>query len=324
MNYNPLLSSLVEIFDGYTKFEINGQPLFLRHFCLRDQKSIEDFYLKYKNIALKKGLETQKQIEERLVADNLWLPEDDLKVSELETYISNLRKTKDKILLPSQKEIHQNLIDAEVNKLNELLAKKNELVSVSAEKYAENRSNEEFLRILIYDHKNLSELKFTEENFSDLNTEELSNITEKYFQISQKFSDDEIQKIVLQDFFNIYMSCCEDPQAFFGKFIHQLSAYQMKLLLYGRIFYNIFQYNDDIPDDIKKDPKAIFDFVDSKKSRESYQSKVKDNSATMLFGATPKDVEILDPLAKKVSLSEQIEKNGGHLSMEQMMGMLNQ
>jgi hypothetical protein len=101
-----------------------------------------------------------------------------------------------------------------------------------------------------------------------------------------------------------------------------MTVCQIKLLLYGRIFNNIFQYNDDIPEYMKKDPKAIFGFVDSKKSREQYQSSTKDSDATMLFGATDKDIEILDPTAKKISLSEQINKNGGTLTMEQMIELM--
>ena len=55
---------------------------------------------------------------------------------------------------------------------------------------------------------------------------------------------------------------------------------------------NIFQYNDDISDSIKKDPKAIFNFVESKKIREKYQSESKNSDGSMLFGATKEDVEI--------------------------------
>jgi hypothetical protein len=157
-----------------------------------------------------------------------------------------------------------------------------------------------------------------------LDNEELNTLNLEYFKISDKFSDKQIQKIVLQDFFNMYLSSCENPQVFFGKHITQLSAYQMKLLLYGRIFNNIFQYHDDIPADIKQDPDEIFKFVDLKKTRDQYQSKVKDDSTSVIFGATKEDLDILDPEAKRISLSEEIAKNGGSLNMEQMIQLMNQ
>lgn len=322
MNYNPLLSFLIEIFDGYSRFDLYGQTLFFRHFSLRDQNLIADNFEKYKNAAISRGIETEDQTYERLKNDGDWTSDDDLKISELQSYISNLKKTKSKLFLPSQMEQHQKIIDEEQIKLNNLLNRKNDLVNTTAESYANKMSNEEFLRVLIYEDKELTKLKFSEEEFGELTSNELSELSSQYLNLSNNFSEDNIQKIVLQDFFNMYISSCEDAYVFFGKFIHQLTAYQMKLLLFARIFNNIFQYNDDIPESIKKDPKAIFNFVESKKTREKYQQESKDSDGSMIFGATDKDIEILDPNAKKQSLSSLLEKSGGSLTMEQMMNLM--
>ena len=322
MNYNPLLSSLIEIFDGYSRFDLFGQTLFFRHFSLRDQNLISGNYEKYKSTAISRGIETEKETYERLKNDGDWTHDDDLKISELQSYISNLKKTKSKLFLPSQMEKHQKIIDEEEIKLNILINKKNDLVNTTAEAYASKMSNEEFLRLLIYEDQDLKKLKFSEEQFGELTATELSELSSKYLDLSNSFNEDNIQKIVLEDFFNMYISSCEDAYIFFGKFIHQLTAYQMKLLLFARIFNNIFQYNDDIPESIKKDPKAIFNFVESKKTREKYQSQSKDSDGSMIFGATKEDIEILDPSAKKQSLSSILEKSGGSLSMEQMIDLM--
>lgn len=322
MNYNPLLNNLIEILDGYSRFDFNGQTLFLRHFSLRDQNLISENYKKYKNLAIDRGIETEEQIYKRLNIEQAWTDEDNLKVVELESYISNLKKTKKKLFLPSQMEQHQKVIDEEEQKLNSLLDKKRNLVSITAESYANKISNEEFLRILVYKDEKLTELKYTHDEFGELTSSELSELSSIYLEITSRFSEDNIQQIVLEDFFNMYLSSCEDSYIFFGKFIHQLSAYQMKLLLFAKIFNNIFQYNDDIPESIKKNPKAIFNYLDSKKNREKYQAQAKDSDGSMVFGATKQDIEILDPSAKKPSLSSLIEKNGGSLNMEQMMDLL--
>jgi hypothetical protein len=322
VNYNPLLNNLIEILDGYSRFDFNGQTLFLRHFSLRDQNLISENYKKYKNLAINRGIETEEQIYQRLNIEQAWTDEDNLKVAELESYISNLKKTKKKLFLPSQMEQHQKVIDEEEKKLNSLIDKKHNLISITAESYANKISNEEFLRILLYKDEKLTELKYTHDEFGELTSSELSEISLIYLEITSRFSEDNIQQIVLEDFFNMYLSSCEDSYIFFGKFIHQLSAYQMKLLLFAKIFNNIFQYNDDIPESIKKNPKAIFNYLDSKKNREKYQAQAKDSDGSMVFGATKQDIEILDPSAKKPSLSSLIEKNGGSLNMEQMMDLL--
>jgi hypothetical protein len=44
----------------------------------------------------------------------------------------------------------------------------------------------------------------------------------------------------------------------------------------------------------------------------------------MVFGATSEDLDTLDPSARKISLSDQIAKNGGSLNMEDMIKLMGQ
>lgn len=324
MSYNPLIYILTQIFDGYTRFDCDGQTLFFRHFSIRDQGNLNFIYKKYFDIAVKKGIETKEEVYKRLIESNQWHEEDDLKISELEHYILNLKKTKDQIFLPSQKEKHEALIKEEEDKLNKLLNKKNELVSTTAENFANKICNEEFVRLLIYEDLNLSKLKYNHEEFGEISIEKLNYFNNEHFKISQELSEETIQKIVLEDFFGMYLSLCEEPQAFFGKPIHELSVYQLKLLFYGKVFNNIFQNYDDIPSDIRKNPEEIFKFIDRKKIREKFQSSNSEKDGTMVFGATREDLDILDPSARKISLSDQIAKNGGSLNMEDMIKLMGQ
>ncbi len=324
MNYNSLTCNLIQILDGKTAFDFKDQRLFFRHFEIRDQNSIGNSYEKYKNIAIKKGIEIEEEIFARLKNEKSWNQDDELKIQELKLYITNLKKTKDNLFLPSQKEEHQKLIDTEQSQLNFLLHKRNELVGISAESFASKMANEEFLRTLIYEDEFLNKLKFTDREFGELNSTEISDLSNIYYKISSDFSDLNIQILVLQDFFGIYLSFCENTCDFFGKPISKLTAYQIKLLTYAKIFNNIFQYHDDIPEQIRKDPEAIFNFVDSKKNRDKYQSMQKDSGASVIFGAKDSDLDIIDPNAKKVSLAEEIKKNGGSLNMEQMMKLMGQ
>lgn len=322
MNCNSLLTDLIEIIDGFTKFSFRGETLFFRHFDLKSQSLISNSYEKYKNIATKKGLESEDEIYKRLEQDKIWCQNDELEIETLQKYVENLKKTKEKIFLPSKQKAHQEIIDQELIKLNTLLSRKNELISVTSESYANKMSNEEFIRLLIFKDEQLCQLRFSELEFGELDSSEIFEISNSYIEITKKFTEQNIQKIVLQDFFNIYLSYCEDARSFFGKEIVKLSAYQMKLLIYGKIFNNIFQYNDDIPENLRKDPEAVFSFIDSKKKRSKFEESTKNADGTILFGATSQDVGILDPTARKVSLQDELEKNGGSLNMEQMIKLM--
>jgi hypothetical protein len=313
-----------EIFDGYTEFEYKGQPVYLKHFSIRDQRYIHKYYEKYKNIAIKKGIPTEKQMLDRLVADGLWSEDDDKKIAELELEISNLKQTKLNLVLPSQKEKTQESIDERSKDLNILKIKRKEVVGKTAEDYGSSRSNEEFIRYIIYKDSTLKEHLFTEESFAEINDYDINYLIKQHHSCSSRLNEDNIQHAVLRDFFNMYLSQTENLFSFYGKPIIQLSVYQLKLALYARIFFNIFQYNEDIPDIIKKNPSDILRFSESKRNSGKVSEKFKssDNGATAVFGATKEDLSFVDPSAKKISLSDELSKNGGSMNMEDLMKLM--
>jgi hypothetical protein len=149
----------------------------------------------------------------------------------------------------------------------------------------------------------------------------------KYFvkennEISRRLNESNIQYCVLRDFFNMYLSQTEDVSAFYGKAIIELSVYQLKLAIYARVFFNIFQYHEDLPERMKQDPVAIFDFVERKKNNNSKSYVNTDKGASAVFGATKEDLEIIDPNARTVSLSDEISKNGGVMNMDQLIELM--
>ena len=324
MNDNFYIEIVNEIFDGYTRFDFNGQTVFLRHFCLKDQEFLNKSFESHKNRAILKGIQEEKDVLERLQKDETWTKDDELKILETENYIKNLEKTKSKLPLPSQKESHQKLIDEEKFKLLELKMQKKQLVGKTATEYANTRSNEDFLRNLLYSDEKLEKQYFSDDEFGELDDEELSALMNSYYGIMNKFADENIQHAVLQDCFSLYLSHCEKPWDFFAKPLTKFSLYQLKIVAYGRMFLNIFQNVDKIPDSIRKDPKALIDFAESSRNKEKLSNAAKDNSATALFGAKKEDLEFVDPEAKKMSLSELLKKNGGQLNMEQMMEVMGQ
>ena len=324
MNENFYIEIVNEIFDGYTRFDFESQTVFLRHFSLKDQEFLNKKFEQYKKHAVSKGIQEEEDVLTRLNTDGTWTKDDETKILELESFIKNLEKTKSKLALPSQRENHQKLINEEQFKLLELKMQKKELVGKTATEYANNRSNEDFLRSLLHKDEQVKNLFLSDEEFGELEGEELSSLMNSYYGIMNKFSDENIQHAVLQDCFSLYLSHCEKPWDFFGKPLIQMSLYQLKMIAYGRMFLNIFQNVDKIPDSIRKDPKALMDFAESSRNKEKLSSAAKDNSATALFGAKKEDLEFVDPEAKKVSLSDLLSKNGGQLNMEQMMEVMGQ
>jgi len=120
----------------------------------------------------------------------------------------------------------------------------------------------------------------------------------------------------------MYLSLCEDAANFYRKPIPELTIYQLRVVIYGRMFHNIFQYTDDIPDYIKQDPKKLLDFSEAQRNKDSNSGGLRDDSdASAVFGATKQDMDTIKKQSggKTVSLAEEAKKHGGKLNMEQMM-----
>ena len=104
MSEEEYISIVGEIFDGYTEFEYAGKPAYLKHFSIRDQRYIHRYHDKYKSIALKKGISSEKEILIRLKNDGLWSDDDDLKIASLEAELNSLKDTQ-KLFIYSLKKI---------------------------------------------------------------------------------------------------------------------------------------------------------------------------------------------------------------------------
>jgi hypothetical protein len=313
-------SLIGEIFDGYSVSTFEGRDVFVKHISIRDQKYIHAYYDKYKNIALSKGVESEEEREAYIKKENLWEESDDMKILSLIEEVKNLKKTKECVFLTSQKESFQKTIDEKSFELYNLKNQKAQIVGLTAENYASKRSNDEMLRFFIFKDPDLIENLHTEDEFSELEIRQVLLLNQIMADASEKMSEDNIKRAVLRPFFGMYISNCENISDFYGKPIVNLSAYQMKVAMYSRVFHSIFQYTEDIPDDIKDDPDKLMAYSESKRNKASNKGGLRDDAdASAVFGATREDMKDVAKDSKTVSLSEEAKKAGGKLDMKQMM-----
>jgi hypothetical protein len=315
VNEEFYISLAGEIFDGYTEFQFKGRSVYLKHLTIKDQRNIHLYYDKYKNIATSKD-------------DGLWTDDDDLKISSLSSEIENLKKTKDSLFLNSQKEGVKNTITEKQKEHFRLLYKRKEIVGKTAEDYASSMASTEMIRYFVFNSKDLDKHAFSKDEFDEMDDLELIALKSLQSEITEKISEKHIQEAVLRPFFSLYLSFCENARDFFGKPLVDLSVYQLKMVVFGRVFQSIFQNIEDIPDDIRDDPDRLLAFADAKQNRGKGGSKafIDDNAAaSTVFGGTADDIKDLNQSGgKTVSLSEEIKKSGGTLNMEQMMKLAGQ
>lgn len=324
---NNYTSLICEIFNGFTPIKVGAELLYLRHINLHDQANLTAAFERQKQRAIDSSIPTEAELTAKIKENGEWPESDQLLLVEKESHVETLKNTKKALQLKSQKDEIQKTIDEETVKINELLFKKRAAICQiapsgrTAEDYAAQFSNEEFIRHLVYSDKELKQLRYGEEEFAEL---DLKPLMDAYYKVADSITDDTIQHIVLSDAFSLYIGQTDKPYDFFARPIVSLSIHQLKLLVYGRMFLNIFQNVENIPESIKKSPQELLDFVDSQRKREKTQQKGGKTHKNMgLVGATGEDLDYYDPSAKKMSLAEELKKNGGKMNAQQMMALMN-
>ena len=320
------ISLIGEVFDGYTEAIINKTPIYIKHLNIRDQRYLHSYHEKYKQRAIERGVETTEERTQQILADGMWTDAEDQKIAALEFEIENLKKTVKGVFLPSQQDALKETLRERRKELADLLVKKRGIIGTTADDYALARSNDELLRFLLFKTPDLEENLYSEEEFANLETWEIAQINKIQEEMADRLTETAIQEAVLRPFFSMYLSICENFADFYGKPVIELSVYQLRVALFGKMFFNIFQNTEDIPDNIRDDPEKLMAFAEMKRNKDSHRGGIKDDAdVSAVFGATKEDMQALDlESSANVSLRDEAAKHGGKLDMQQMMRLAGQ
>jgi hypothetical protein len=315
-----------EIVDGFSTSFLEQKRIFIKHQSTSDVVDYEIIYDKYYKYAKNRGLLNEEELLERLEQDGVWTKKDEADIDNQKFFLDNLIKSKSSLYLQSAIERAEEQQKEAEEKLASMKQKKEALLSNSVENYAQNRANDYFVSRSFFKDVKGKEHLFTEEEFEFLELSEIKKVIECYNNFSDRFSESSIQKLVLQDFYKIYYSFSEQSMDFFGKPVVALTNFQLNLILYTRIFKNIFEQNDDIPEQIMKDPKQLLDFASSSEARQKAKEKIQKagDGGAGVMGATKQDLNKLGvdtPDAGARSLHEEAKKKGGSLSMKDLMDL---
>jgi hypothetical protein len=313
-----------EICCGYSEAELDGEYVYIKHFNTKDYSELnqkEVFFLKK---AKSRGLISEKEALKDAIDDGLWSENDDNEIDQLTIYIENLEKTKNNLFLKSEKANHEITLKEEREKLAKKISIKENITRNTADSYARKQLNDFYIFNSFYKSKDLSENLYKQSDYDELSYEELGNLIILNNKYQTDLSEKSIKQCVLQDFFHAYMFIAESPMEFYGKPIVDLSSYQLTLLMYSKIFKNIFDNVDNIPDKLRKDPDGLMEFASSSKERDKMKDNLSKDGSSTVFGATQEDYENMgvdQNLVKGKSIHEAAKRKGGTLNMEDLMKM---
>lgn len=311
-----------DVVRGYSSTILEEDFVYVKHLTPHDQVELEEIEERYFNIALRKGVPTEEEMLLFLKEEEQWSDADDKFIEDKKYFLDTLKTAKSKMVIKRQIDQQEKTIQEETLLLARKEAEKMSLLGNTCEKYAKDRLNDFYMIKSFFKDKNLSEPLFSEDKFDEMENQDIKKVVFRYNELFEGFSEESIQYTILEDFYNPYLSFAEDSMQFYGKPFCELTYNQIRLIVYTRVFKNIFDTNENIPDNIRKDPAKLLEFGgSSKEERDKTKQKLSQGSAGTLVGAKEEDYEYLGIERPKggVSLHEEAKKKGGTLNMEDLM-----
>lgn len=304
---------------GYTEVLVKNKNLYVKHLHANDYIAVNEKEEVFLSKAKKRGLPTEEESLKTALDDGMWTEDDENFLETQQMFLENLQKTKNNLNLKSEKDRHQKIINEEQGKLNKKKNERASLLGNTAEAYASKQINDYFVANCFYTDKSFQKRFLSDEDFNELSYSDIAEYTKVNNLIVSTFCEENMQKIVLEEFFFPFMYISEKPTELFGKPAIELNNNQLSILTYSRIFRNIFDNNQDIPSKIRKDPAALLDFGSNSKSREKMKEHLDKDGASTVFGATKEDYEYMGVGKSSDSITQAAKKKGGSLNMADLM-----
>lgn len=311
-----------DVVRGYSSSVFNESLVYIRHLTPHDQVELEDITELYIEKAKKRGLPTNQDMMDLLEEEGDWTQEEELEIEKLQAFIETLQISKKKLVIKSAIDRQNEIIEQEQEKLNVKILQKDNLIGNTCEKYAAQRTNDFYILKSFYKSESFDTPLYTESQYDELDSRKIAELIKIYNDTFHFFSEDSIQYLILEDFYQPYLNFADDSMQFYGKAFCLLTYNQIRMIVYTRIFKNIFENNENIPEKIRKDPKALLDFGStSSEEREKMKSRFEDSDGSTIVGAKDEDYEYLgiQKPAGGIDLHKEAKKKGGSLSMQDMM-----
>jgi hypothetical protein len=314
-----------EITRGFTKEIVYNQTFYFKHPSLSEHFNIYGNYDLIILDAKKRGLQSEPEKIQEAISEGWWTKEKESEINILNKTISNLIKTKNKLLIPSQK----NSIDAQIKRTEAILLtyikERNQIVGFTAEKYAYEKFLDEMVILLTYKDENLKDQLFDSNDYYNLSDEHVEKIRDVYSKQSILFSLHNLKCVAATGFFQNLVYLNEDAYSFWGKPTTSCTKYQIDLLLYGKMFKNLIKnYSENgkpIGEEVQSDPEKFIQWVENQSSdRSKSPSKNKKSRSdgkhmvSSYVGATNEDLNKLGVKVEKLegkSLLDLASEKGG-------------
>lgn len=238
-----------DILSGYSILDLDGQKVFVKHLSDYNLGELEHTREEHLLHAQGKNLPLEEEKLKTLIEQEHWELAKENKISKLQQDLAHAKQTLDHLVLQSQKTPWETQIKNKSKALEEILTEKEEVMGMTAEKYADKRANEESIRLSLYKDEKLTEHYFTAEDYEDIPDDNFVKIVTLYNKKLSDFNSLNLKKLSALPFFlNPFTLCKDNPYVFFRKSVIELTHYQSEIFFNGLTFKGILSQGKSPPE----------------------------------------------------------------------------
>lgn len=262
--YDSLRILYKEIIQGYT-YDFHSK-FYIKH--LTESESIDPVLAKehFFRIAVSKGLIPEKEKEKLLVEAGDLTNEMSEEISFLEQFIQDNEKAIEKMVVASQVKVLRAIVEQKKGELLSLRFKKIEILGLTAESYSEKHASNYLIYNSLFSDKELKNRPYTEEEFADLDYQDIHYFVRTYNRIIDKYSERNLRKISAMPFFlNSIAAAIEQPMFFLNKPVTDFTIFQLNIFNRGKRNRFILSNAKGSPPDLLPSTKiqGVLDWYDS-------------------------------------------------------------
>ena len=299
---------------GSAMYDTNREEMscYAKHFGFFDQIELDKKYDGSYEKALKNELPTHEQMLTNLEESGQWTREEESDYIQKKSFLDSLRKTKTKLVVPSQVETVQQSIDKTSGEVEKMAHTKRTLFGTTCEDYATSQLNSQTIIFCMYKDEELTIPLFSKEDQEYLDNLDIGTMVGAYNTAVEVLSIDNIKKLSISSFFTSYFSLVEEaPYAFFNKKnVYDLTFYQLNLLSYGKVLRSIIR-NTQPPEHIMEDADKLIDWSEKGEKARSLIEKSKDKEGFSVVGAKSDDYKQMGVERKGKSIFDMAKEKGG-------------
>jgi hypothetical protein len=308
-----------DILRGCT--QVRGKSVYVKHFKESDIGFLSELKRDHSEDAKEQGLPTEEEKIIILIEQEMWDKENEDQITNLQALIANKIQTKTKLVLKSQIDSVNKQLEKYEEELSEVNEKREELLGLTREKYADKKSSEEIARIALYKDEELSKPLYSKEKYEDLEIPELNKVIVMYGESIKEFNQQNIKRIAASTFFmNPFFLCKSDPVRFYGKPVVELTNYQSDLFSIGIGYKNVLEKGQSPSQELYLDPDALVEWYEAAGSIAKMAEKRRDDtSGRTVMGATKRELEGIAGTENTIDLVKEAERRGGTMNMKDFL-----